>query len=49
MVSAEVMTPGEYKAQGAELVIRYGVTSTPYGDALFLVSDRELCGLEFID
>ncbi len=47
MVSAEAMTPGEYKAQGSDITIRYGVAPTPYGDALFLVSDRGLCGLEF--
>ena len=48
MVSAEAMTPGEYKAMGSELTIRHGVAPTPYGDALFLVSDRGLCGLEFL-
>lgn len=49
MVSVEAMTPGEYKAMGSDLTIRHGVAPTPYGDALFLVSDRGLCGLEFID
>ncbi|MBT4740708.1 MAG: methylated-DNA--[protein]-cysteine S-methyltransferase, partial [Rhodospirillaceae bacterium] len=49
MVSAEAMTPGEYKAMGSDLTIRHGVAPTPYGEALFLVSDRGLCGLEFID
>lgn len=48
MVSAEAMTPGEYKAKGSDLTIRYGVSPTPYGKALFLISDRGLCGLEFI-
>ncbi len=43
------MTPGEYKAQGADLTIRYGVAATPYGEALVMVSERGLCGLEFID
>lgn len=49
MVSVEAITPGEYKAQGSDLEIRYGVAPTPYGDALFLVSARGLCGLDFID
>jgi AraC family transcriptional regulator, regulatory protein of adaptative response / methylated-DNA-[protein]-cysteine methyltransferase len=49
MVSVEAMTPGEYKAQGSALVIRTGIAPTPFGDALFLVSDRGLCGLEFLN
>lgn len=49
MVSAEAMTPGEYKAMGSDLTIRYGLVPTSYGEALFLVSDRGLCGLEFVD
>jgi AraC family transcriptional regulator, regulatory protein of adaptative response / methylated-DNA-[protein]-cysteine methyltransferase len=49
MVSAEAMTPGEYKAMGSDLTIRHGLVPTPYGRALFLVSDRGLCGLEFVD
>lgn len=48
MLSVEAMTPGDYKTQGAELTIRYGQAATPYGPALLLVSDRGLCGLEFI-
>ncbi len=49
MVSVEAMTPGEYKRQGQDLEIRHGVAVTPYGDALFLITQRGLCGLEFID
>lgn len=49
MVSAEAMTPGQYKAMGSDLTIRHGLVQTPYGEALFLVSDRGLCGLEFVD
>lgn len=49
MLSAEAMTPGEYKVQGESLTIQQGVAATPYGPALLLVSDRGLCGLEFID
>lgn len=30
MVSVEAITPGEYKAQGSDLGIRYGVAPTPY-------------------
>ncbi len=49
MITVEAMTPGEYKAQGADLVIRHGVAATPFGAALVMVSKRGLCGLEFLD
>ena len=49
MVTVEAMTPGDYKVQGADLTIRHGRVPTPFGDALIMVSDRCLCGLEFID
>lgn len=49
MLSVEAMTPGEYKAQGESLTIEHGVAPTPYGPALFMMSGRGLCGLEFVD
>lgn len=48
MVSVEAMTPGEYKTQGSSITIHYGQADTPFGAALVLMSDRGLCGLEFI-
>ena len=45
----EAMTPGEYKQQGAGLVIRYGVYATPFGDALLLTTERGIAGLSFVD
>lgn len=47
-VSVEAMTPGEYKAQGRDLVIRHGVHDTPFGPALILVTERGVCGFDFI-
>jgi AraC family transcriptional regulator of adaptative response/methylated-DNA-[protein]-cysteine methyltransferase len=47
-VAVEAMTPGEYKAQGRDLLIRYGVHDTPFGPALILVTDRGVCGFDFI-
>ncbi|MDX2223328.1 MAG: methylated-DNA--[protein]-cysteine S-methyltransferase [Rhodospirillaceae bacterium] len=47
-VTYEAMTPGEYGQQGARLVIRHGVHDTPFGRALVLVTDRGVCGVEFI-
>lgn len=48
-VGYEAMTPGEYKAQGAGLVIRHGVQPTPFGDALLLLTERGIAGLSFVD
>ncbi len=47
-VAVEAMTPGEYKAQGRDLVIRHGVQDTPFGPALILVTDRGVCGFDFL-
>jgi len=46
-VSHEAVTPGEYKAQGEGLVIEQGWVETPFGDGLFFMSPRGLCGLAF--
>jgi AraC family transcriptional regulator of adaptative response/methylated-DNA-[protein]-cysteine methyltransferase len=46
-VTLEAMTPGAYKAQGRDLVIRYGFHPTRFGDALILRTERGICGLEF--
>jgi len=48
-VTHEAMTPGEYKAQGQNLMIRYGFHDTPFGRALILTTERGICGLDFID
>ena len=48
-VTYEAMTPGEYKRQGADLEIRYGLCPTPFGKALVLTTDRGIAGLTFVD
>jgi AraC family transcriptional regulator of adaptative response/methylated-DNA-[protein]-cysteine methyltransferase len=48
-VSYEAMTPGEYKQQGAGLIIRYGIHATPFGEALLLLTERGIAGLNFVD
>jgi AraC family transcriptional regulator, regulatory protein of adaptative response / methylated-DNA-[protein]-cysteine methyltransferase len=47
-LSLEAMTPGEFKRGGAGLKIHWGVHATPFGEALFAVTDRGLCGLSFV-
>ena len=48
-VTHEAMSPGEWKARGAGLRIRYGFHSSPFGQALVMITDRGLAGLAFAD
>ena len=48
-VTHEAMSPGEYKAKGAGLTLRYGFHVCPFGLALIMVTDRGLAGLAFCD
>lgn len=48
-VGVEAMTPGEYKRNGRELVLQYGVHGTPFGDCLIAVTRRGICSLGFIE
>lgn len=49
MVTLEAVTPGELKAGGTGLDIRYGFTATPFGTALLASTGRGLCHLSFHD
>ncbi len=46
-VTFEAMTPGEYKARGDGLTIRYGYHDTPFGECLLMATERGICGLGF--
>jgi AraC family transcriptional regulator, regulatory protein of adaptative response / methylated-DNA-[protein]-cysteine methyltransferase len=48
-VSLEAITPGEYKAMGEGLVMRWGVHETPFGPALVVASERGLARLDFLE
>jgi AraC family transcriptional regulator of adaptative response/methylated-DNA-[protein]-cysteine methyltransferase len=47
-VNAEAVTPGEYKARGAGLTIRYGFHPTPFGECLLGLTERGICHLGFV-
>jgi AraC family transcriptional regulator of adaptative response/methylated-DNA-[protein]-cysteine methyltransferase len=47
-VTAEAVSPGEYKSRGAGVTIRYGVHLTPFGKALIATTDRGICHLSFV-
>ena len=46
-VTYEAVTPGEWKAHGAGLTLRYGWQPSPFGACLLVATDRGLCGLGF--
>src|SRR5215475_3471319 len=48
-VTHEAMSPGEWKAGGEGLTLAYGFHSSPFGDALVVVTERGLAGLAFAD
>jgi AraC family transcriptional regulator of adaptative response/methylated-DNA-[protein]-cysteine methyltransferase len=48
-VTLEAMTPGEIRAEGAGVIIRHGVASTPFGSAFIAETQRGLCRLAFLE
>jgi AraC family transcriptional regulator of adaptative response/methylated-DNA-[protein]-cysteine methyltransferase len=48
-VTHEAMSPGEWKARGGGLTIRYGFHPSPFGIALVMATERGLAGLAFAD
>lgn len=50
-VSLEAMTPGQYRRQrgnGEPLVIRHGVYPSLFGDVWLAITERGICGMNFI-
>lgn len=48
-VTLEAMTPGEYKAAGAGLDIRYGTTASPFGGIFAAQTPRGICAMSFTE
>ena len=47
-ITTEAVTPGEYKARGAGVTIRYGLHPTPFGTCLIGVTEHGICHLSFV-
>ena len=47
-VTAEAVSPGEYKSRGAGVTIRYGLHPTPFGKCLIATTERGICHLSFV-
>jgi AraC family transcriptional regulator, regulatory protein of adaptative response / methylated-DNA-[protein]-cysteine methyltransferase len=48
-VTHEAMTPGDYKAGGAGLTMRFGFHPSPFGEAILVATERGLAGLGFVE
>ena len=48
-VTHEAMSPGEWKAGGEGLTLRFGYHTSPFGEALAVMTERGLAGLGWID
>jgi AraC family transcriptional regulator of adaptative response/methylated-DNA-[protein]-cysteine methyltransferase len=47
-VTAEAVTPGQYKTGGEGLTIRYGLHDSPFGETLIGLTERGICHLSFV-
>jgi AraC family transcriptional regulator, regulatory protein of adaptative response / methylated-DNA-[protein]-cysteine methyltransferase len=48
-VTLNAMSPGEIRARGEGVTIRFGQANTPFGSAFFAETPRGLCRLSFLD
>lgn len=48
-VALEAATPGEFKAGGAGLTIRWGIHASPFGAVFAALTARGVCRLAFVD
>lgn len=48
-VTLEAITPGEFKQRGLTLEVKWGLHTSPFGQFAIAVTDRGICGLEFVD
>ncbi len=49
MISCEAMSPGEIKARGHGVNVKYGISNTPFGAALIGWTPRGICNLAFCE
>ncbi|MGD2135253.1 MAG: methylated-DNA--[protein]-cysteine S-methyltransferase [Gemmatimonadales bacterium] len=47
-VSVEAVTPGQFRASGSGLVLRWGVVPSPFGRCIVAVTDRGVARLAFV-
>jgi AraC family transcriptional regulator of adaptative response/methylated-DNA-[protein]-cysteine methyltransferase len=48
-IAQEAVTPGEARRRGEGLELKWGLAPTPFGQGLFVIAPRGLCGLAFAE
>ncbi len=48
-IAQEAVTPGEARRRGEGLELKWGLAPTPFGEGLFVMAPRGLCGLAFCE
>ncbi|EPG75063.1 methylated-DNA--[protein]-cysteine S-methyltransferase [Leptospira fainei serovar Hurstbridge str. BUT 6] len=48
-VTTEAVTPGQWKTNGKDLKIRYGIHPSPFGNMFAAKTDKGICELHFVD
>jgi AraC family transcriptional regulator of adaptative response/methylated-DNA-[protein]-cysteine methyltransferase len=48
LINIHAVTPGQWKHNGADLTIQYGIHPTPFGDCLVAMTERGICELSFL-
>lgn len=48
-VTLEAVSPGDFKAGGKSLAIRYGIHASPFGFCLIATTLRGICGMQFLN
>ena len=48
-IAQEAVTPGEARRRGEGLELKWGHAPTPFGEGLFVIAPRGLCGLAFCE
>jgi AraC family transcriptional regulator of adaptative response/methylated-DNA-[protein]-cysteine methyltransferase len=48
IVRCEALTPGQARAAGGGVAIRYGFHASPFGTCLIAATERGICALEFV-
>ncbi|MEE9424219.1 MAG: methylated-DNA--[protein]-cysteine S-methyltransferase [Methylococcales bacterium] len=48
-VTLEAVTPGQFKNQGLDMEIEYGISQSPFGSVFIGVTKRGICQLSFIN
>lgn len=47
-ITLEAVTPGQFKNQGSDMIIKYGTSNSPFGYVFIAATERGICNLSFV-